>query len=94
MTDEQIRFYAVARCVTPIGTRLRTISERAGGGILYTLELKTPYKGGPERWFAVHSSSLRALPDSQIARELKRALDRPGELKGGFAQPHAPGQSA
>jgi hypothetical protein len=76
VTDEQIRLYALARIVTPTETRIRTFAEKAAGGILYTLELKTPY-GTLERWFAVHSSSLRALPDGQVAGELRRAIGPP-----------------
>ena len=77
MTDEQIRLYAIARCVTPAGTRIRTISEPAGGGTLYTLELKTP-GGILERWFGVHSSTLQAdISDGVLAGEIRRVIENP-----------------
>jgi hypothetical protein len=77
VTDEQIRLYAIARCVAPSGTRIRTIAEQTtGGGTLYTIEMKTP-GGTLERWFAVHSSTLRAgVSDGGIlAAEIRRAID-------------------
>lgn len=79
MTDEQIRLYAIARCVTPSGTRIRTISDQVkGGGTLYTLELKTP-GGTLERWFAVHHGTLvRGLfSDGAIAEQIRQAISRP-----------------
>lgn len=75
MTDEQIRLYAIARCVAPAGTRIRTISEPAAGGILYTLEMKKP-KTTLERWFGVHSSTLRSnISDGVLAGEIRRAIE-------------------
>lgn len=72
MTDEQIRLYAIARCVTPSGTRIRTISEPAAGGILYTLELDDV---DTRRWFAVHSSVLQAaVSDGVLAGEIRRVI--------------------
>lgn len=86
MTDEQIRLYALARIVAPTEARIRTIAERASGGTLYTVELDSGRKrnGVRWRWFAVHSSSLRALPDEQLVGELRRA----------FAGSVAPGRPA
>lgn len=83
MTDEQIRLYAIARCVVPAGTRIRTISEPASGGTLYTLELES--RGG-RRWFAVHSNVLvpglaPVLSDSALAAEIKSAIAKPPALR-------------
>ena len=77
MTDEQIRLYAIARCVAPGGTRIRTISEQTtGGGTIYTIEMKTP-GGTLERWFAVHHGTLSSglYPDRLIAAEIRRAIE-------------------
>ena len=82
MTDEQIRLYAVARLVAPAETRIRTIAERAAGGTLYTIEMKTPYAAWPERWFAVHSNTLRdpAIDDVRLMVEIKKAMGLPPGL--------------
>lgn len=80
MTDEQIRLYAIARCVVPSGTRIRTFSEPIKeGGRLYTLEIKTPYKAGPERWFAVHHNTLveGLYSDGVIAEQIRKAIEPP-----------------
>lgn len=77
MTDEQIRLYAIARCIVPSGTRIRTLSETTSNGhLLYTLELQAL---DVQRWFAVHHNVLvpGAFPDSVIAGEVRRALERP-----------------
>jgi hypothetical protein len=75
VTDEQIRLYALARVVTPAETRIRSFGEpTSGGGTLYTLVLKTPY-GTLERWFGVHSSTLRSgISDERLAIELAAAI--------------------
>lgn len=82
MTDEQIRLYAIARLVAPNGTRIRTIAERAAGGTLYTIEMKTPGAAWPERWFAVHSNALRdpAITDTMLMAEVRRAMGPPPAL--------------
>lgn len=72
MTDEQIRLYAIARCALPPEVRIRTISEPAAGGTLYTLELDDVDK---RRWFAVHSSTLTAaISDGVLAGEIRRVF--------------------
>jgi len=77
VTDEQIRLYAIARVVTPPETRIRTLAESAGPfslATIYTLVLKTP-GGTLERWFAVHSSSLRSgVPDAILGQEIARSI--------------------
>jgi len=75
MTDEQIRLYAIARCVVPASSRLRTIAEPAAGGTHYTLNVESAVA---HRWFAVHSNVLTdgEIPDRTIAIETERALRR------------------
>lgn len=84
MTDEQIRLYAIARCVVPAGIRLRTFGEPGGGGVIYTLELED---GNELRWLAVHSNTLRegVVPDQMIAIEIRRTLEK---------RPTSPAQAA
>lgn len=79
MTAEQIRLYALARIAVPSGSRIRTFGEpTTGGHVLYTVEVKTPYKGGPERHFGVHSETLRnpAVSDTALLHDLRRAVNR------------------
>lgn len=84
MTDEQIRLYAIARCVVPLGNRIRTIAEPIKeGGTLYTLEIKTPYEAWPERWFAVHHNTLVGdrFSDEVIAEQVRQAIARPSSRR-------------
>lgn len=77
MTAEQIRLYAVARCVAPVGDRIRTIAEPAANGILYTIILD---RHGDRRFFAIHNFALAGVPDGYLAGELRRAFARPVAL--------------
>ncbi len=79
MSPEQIRLYALARIAVPPGSRLRTFGEpTTGGQVLYTVEVKTPYKSGPERHFGVHSETLRnpAVSDAALLHDMRRAVNR------------------
>ena len=75
MTDEQIRLYAVARCVVPAGVRVRTISDAMPEGPpLYTVE--TTDSKGVSRWFGVDAAALLpSVSDGVLARELARVVN-------------------
>lgn len=80
MTDEQIRLYAIARCVVPSGSRIRTFCEpiAAGNGKLYTLEIWPEDEPTRRRWFAIHGNVFNAyFPDDVIAEQIRFAISRP-----------------
>jgi hypothetical protein len=78
VSDEQIKLYALARCVMPTTWRLRTYRDAAPYPVpmpdhdLLTVEATDSQ--GVSRWFGLRVSAVRTQPDDVLARELARAV--------------------
>lgn len=79
MSDEQVKLYAIARCVMPTTWRLRTYRDAAPYPVpipdhdLLTVEATDSQ--GVSRWFGVLVVAVREHPDHVLARDLHRAVN-------------------